>query len=223
MEGESRAQKPMLQTLDESPLNWRFHAMGISIMLGSVLEFFDFYLISFIVSDLDDEWGLTFGQSGAILLNAGLGTILGALLWGRLGDRVGRRKPLIVGIVIFSLGTGACALAPEGGWWYLAILRFIIGVGVGGVAAVAVPMLLERTPTRLRTKLAGFMLTALIPIGVLIACILAAVALDPLGWRFLFAIGLTPIVLAVWTLVFVPESPRWLIDQERYEEARGVI
>jgi putative MFS transporter len=223
MEGESRAQKPMLQALDDAELNWRYHAMGISIMLGSVLEFFDFYLISFIVNDLEEDWGLTFGQAGAILLNAGLGTIFGALLWGRIGDRVGRRKPLIAGVVIFSLGTGACALAPEGGWWYLAALRFVIGVGVGGVAAVAVPMLLEMTPTRLRTLLAGFLLTSLIPLGIILAAVLSAVALDPLGWRALFAIGIFPIVLAFWTAWFVPESPRWLVDQGRAEEAREVI
>src|SRR5918992_1342710 len=122
-------------------------------------------------------------------------TIGGPLGGGGMGAGGGRQKPLIVGVVIFSLGTGACALAPEGGWWYLAALRFIIGVGVGGVAAVAVPMLLEMTPTRLRTKLAGFMLTALIPIGVLIAGVLAAVALDPLGWRAPFAVGVFPLVV----------------------------
>jgi MFS transporter, putative metabolite:H+ symporter len=224
MEGKAgSAQTPMLEALDEAKLNWRFHAMGIAIMFGSVLEFFDFYLIAFVVSELDDEWNLTFGQVTAMLLNAGLGTIFGALLWGRIGDRTGRRKPLIAGVVIFSLGTGALALAPEGGWWYIALVRFVVGIGVGGVAAVAVPMLLEMTPTRLRTKLAGFMLTALIPIGVLVAGVLAAVALDPLGWRTLFAIGVFPIVLAFWTAFFVPESPRWLIDQGRLEEARGVI
>jgi putative MFS transporter len=223
MNGGPGSPTPMLEALDESKLNWRFHAMGIAIMLGSVLEFFDFYLIAFVVSDLEKEWDLTFGQVGAMLLNAGLGTIFGALAWGRIGDRIGRRKPLIAGVIVFSLGTGALALAPDEGWWYIALLRFVVGAGVGGVAAVAVPMLLEMTPTRLRTKLAGFMLTALIPLGILLAGVLAAVALDPLGWRFLFAIGVFPIVLAAWTAWFVPESPRWLIDQGRLEEARRVI
>ena len=160
-------------------------------MLGAVLDLFDFFLIAFVVPDLADEWDLTFGQAAAMLLAAGVGAIGGSIVWGRLGDRVGRRKPLMAGIVLFSLATGALALAPDGGWWYIALLRLVVGAGVAGVAVIAVPLALEFTPTRLRTRVVGFVTTAMVPIGIMVAAVVAAA----LPWRAAFAIGLLPILL----------------------------
>jgi putative MFS transporter len=103
----------------------------------------------------------------------------------------------------------------------MAFFRLIVGAGVAGVAVIAVPLALEFTPTRLRTRLAGFVTTAMVPIGILAAA-LATAALDP-HWRPLFAIGVLPALLAVFVAVYVPESPRWLLDRGRAEEARRVI
>jgi putative MFS transporter len=82
-------------------------------------------------------------------------------------------------------------------------------------------MVLEFTPTRLRTKVVGFVTTAMVPIGILAAA-LATAALDP-HWRPLFAIGLLPSLLVIFIVVYVPESPRWLLERGRVEEARRVI
>jgi putative MFS transporter len=214
-------QVPMLRALDEAPLTRRYLILTIAVMVGAVLDLFDFFLIAFVVPILNDEWNLTFGQAAVMLLSAGFGAIGGSILWGRLGDRYGRRRPLIAGLTTFSLGTGVMALAPDNGWWFIAIFRLVVGAGVAGVAVVAVPMVLEFTPTRLRTKVTGFVTTAMVPIGVLAAAVSAA-ALDP-HWRPLFALGLLPLISVVFTLVYAPESPRWLLDQGRPEEARRVI
>jgi putative MFS transporter len=211
----------MLRALDEAPVTRRYVILAVSVMVGAVLDLFDFFLIAFVVPILADEWDLSFGEATVVLLSAGLGAIAGSILWGRLGDRYGRRRPLIAGILTFSLATGAAALAPDDGWWFVSICRFIVGAGVAGVAVIAVPMVLEFTPTRLRTKVTGFVTTAMVPVGILAAA-LATAALDP-SWRPLFAIGLLPILLVAFILVYVPESPRWLLDQGRAEEARRVI
>jgi MFS transporter, putative metabolite:H+ symporter len=192
----------MLTALDEAPVTRRYVILAVSVMVGAVLDLFDFFLIAFVVPILADEWDLSFGQATVVLLSAGLGAIAGSILWGRLGDRYGRRRPLIAGILTFSLATGAAALAPDDGWWFVSICRFIVGAGVAGVAVVAVPMVLEFTPTRLRTKVTGFVTTAMVPIGILAAA-LATAALDP-NWRALFAIGLLPILLVAFIVVYVP-------------------
>ncbi|HEX8645459.1 MAG TPA: MFS transporter [Thermoleophilaceae bacterium] len=217
------AQAPMLQALDDAPITRRYVILSLVTMFGAVLDLFDFFLIAFIVPVIDDEWHLTFGQATAVLLSAGVGAIAGALVWGRLGDRYGRRKPLIAGILTFSVATGLLALAPDDGWWYLALGRIVVGAGVAGVAVIAVPMTLEFTPTRMRTTMVGFVTTATVPIGILMAAALSATLADPLGWRPLFAIGIAPAVLALFVKWYVPESPRWLIDQGRPEEARRSI
>ena len=84
---------------------------------------------------------------------------------------------------------------------------------MAGVAVIAVPLTLEFTPTRLRTTLAGFVTTAMVPIGILAAAVASATLADPLGWRPLFAIGVVPAALALFVRYYVPESPRWLLDQ----------
>jgi putative MFS transporter len=213
----------MLQALDDAPITKRYVVLAVVTMFGAVLDLFDFFLIAFIVPVIDDEWQLTFGQATAVLLSAGVGAIAGALIWGRLGDRYGRRKPLIAGILTFSVATGLLALAPDDGWWFLALGRIVVGAGVAGVAVIAVPLTLEFTPTRMRTTIVGFVTTATVPIGILAAALAAALLADPLGWRPLFAVGVVPAVLALFIKWYVPESPRWLIDQGRPEEARRSI
>jgi putative MFS transporter len=98
-----------------------------------------------------------------------------------------------------------------------------VGAGVAGVAVIAVPLTLEFTPTRMRTTIVGFVTTATVPIGILLAAVLSATLADPLGWRPLFAFGVTPALLALFIRWYVPESPRWLIDQGRVEEARQSV
>jgi len=190
-----------------------------AVMIGAVLDLFDFFLIAFIVPDLADEWDLTFGEAAVMLLSAGVGAIAGAIIWGRAGDRLGRRRPLMAGIIMFSLATGALALAPDGGWWYIAILRLFVGAGVAGVAVIAVPLALEFTPTRLRTLVVGFVTTAMVPIGIMVAALVAAA----LPWRAAFAIGVLPVALVPFIMYYVPESPRWLADKGRLREARRVV
>jgi MFS transporter, putative metabolite:H+ symporter len=209
----------MLEALDEAPLTRRFYVLAAAVMVGAVLDLFDFFLIAFVVPDLADEWDLTFGQAAVMLLAAGVGAIAGSIVWGRLGDRLGRRRPLMAGILTFSLATGALALAPEGGWWYIAALRLVVGAGVAGVAVIAVPLALEFTPTRLRTRVVGFVTTAMVPVGIMVAAIVAAL----LPWRVAFAIGVLPVGLVFFIAAYVPESPRWLADKGRLREARRVV
>jgi putative MFS transporter len=216
-------QAPMLQALDDAPITKRYVILALVTMVGAVLDLFDFFLIAFIVPVIDDDWHLTFGQATIVLLSAGVGAIAGALIWGRLGDKYGRRKPLIWGILTFSIATGVLSLAPDDGWWFLALGRVVVGAGVAGVAVIAVPLTLEFTPTRLRTTLVGLVTTATVPIGILAAAVAAATLADPLGWRPLFAIGVLPATLALFVRWYVPESPRWLIDQGRPEEARKSV
>src|SRR5919201_1139434 len=163
--------QPMLRALDEAPLTPRFWFLAGAVMAGAVLDLFDFFLIAFIVPSINDDWHMTFGQASAVLLAAGVGAIGGGILWGRLGDRYGRKWPLAAGVLVFSIATGAMAAAPDDGWWYLAFFRLIVGAGVAGVAVVAVPLALEFTPTRLRTRITGFGTTAMVPVGVLFAAL----------------------------------------------------
>ena len=188
-------------------------------MLGDMLEFFDYFLIGFVLAFIVKPWQLTWGQSAVILLSSGVGAILGAGFWGWLADRIGRRKVFIATVINFSLATGALALTPDNGWIYLVGFRFLVGLGVGGLYCVDLPLVQEFMPASWRGVIGG-LVTCCIPIGVGIGSLLAGHLTADIGWRGLFAVGLLPAALTLLIRAWVPESPRWLLRMGRVEEAR---
>jgi putative MFS transporter len=188
-------------------------------LLSIVIDFFDFALIGFVLAFFVKDWHLTFGQSGAILFASGVAAIPGGIFFGWLGDRIGRRTVFMMMILTLSFATGAMALAPENGWIFIAAMRFIVGLGVGGLAAVDLPLLQEFVPASKRGWVSGLSI-GLLPLGPLLAALLSASLGAVIGWRGLFAIGLVPAAFAFVIRLWVPESPRWLLGQGRFEEAR---
>src|SRR6201982_2126246 len=98
-------------------------------IVGDALEFFDYFLIGFVLAFLIGPWKLTFGQSATVLMSSGVGAILGAYAWGWLADRIGRRIVFIGTVLNFSIATGLLYFTPDNGWIYLAVMRFFVGTG----------------------------------------------------------------------------------------------
>lgn len=188
-------------------------------IIGDMLEFFDYFLIGFVLAFIIKPWGLTFGQSAIILLSSGVGAILGAFIWGRIADLVGRRRVFVATVINFSIATGILAFTPDHGWIYLSVFRFFVGFGVGGLYCVDLPLVQEFVPTRMRGFIGGIV-TVFIPFGVMIASVLGAFLAPEIGWRGLFVIGLAPAMFTLVIRAWVPESPHWLMSQGRGEEAR---
>jgi putative MFS transporter len=188
-------------------------------IIGDMLEFFDFFLMGFVLAFIVGPWHLTFGKSAVILLSAGIGAIFGAIFYGRMADAIGRRKVFMATVINFSVATGILALTPDGAWLFLAFFRFLVGFGVGGLYCVDLPLVQEFVPASKRGSISG-LVTAAIPIGLLLGSFLGAFLAPVLGWRGLFATGLVPGLLTLLIRAWVPESPRWLVDQGRPEEAR---
>lgn len=195
---------------------WKIFA---ACLFSIVIDFFDFALIGFVLAFFVKDWHLTFGQSGAILFSSGIAAIPGGIFFGWLGDKIGRRNVFMMMILILSFATGATALAPEHGWVFVAAMRFIVGLGVGGLAAVDLPLLQEFVPASKRGWVSGLSI-GLLPLGPLLAALLSASLGAVIGWRGLFAMGLVPAAFAFLIRLWVPESPRWLFGQGRFEEAR---
>src|SRR5476649_2566293 len=187
-------------------------------IIGDALEFFDYFLIGFVLAFLIGPWKLTFGQSAIVLMSSGIGAIIGAFAWGWLADRIGRRKVFIGTVLNFSAATGLLYFTPDNGWVYLTIMRFFVGLGVGGLYCVDLPLVQEFMPTRKRGFIGG-LVTCVIPLGVGLGAVMGAF-MGSDQWRLLFAIGVLPALLVLLVRLWVPESPRWLCRQGRYEEAR---
>jgi putative MFS transporter len=192
--------------------------------VADLLDFFDFFLIGYVTAALTKEWSLTYWQGGAILLASGLGAVPGAFVWGWLGDKIGRRTVFIWSSVTISLATGIMVFTPGPaavvpGWLFLMFFRFFVGIGNAGIFTIDLPLVQEFIPAYKRGWVSA-LITTLLPGGSLLAGIIAAWLLPVIGWRGLFLVGLSPIVLVFMIRYWVPESPRWLMRMGRMEEAR---
>jgi MFS transporter, putative metabolite:H+ symporter len=191
-------------------------------VLGDMLEFFDYFLIGYVVAFIAGPWKLTFGESAVILLSSGFGAMFGAVFYGWLADKIGRRKVFLMTVINFSIATGILTFTPDNAWIFLSFFRFLIGFGVGGLYCVDLPLVQEFVPASKRGMVGG-LVTAAVPIGVLMGAALGAYATPYVGWRGLFAIGMVPGLLTLLIRAWVPESPRWLIQMGRMEEARNSL
>ena len=215
---------PQGKTAPEQIDNHRLTGHQISLIsmaiIGNVSEFFDMFLIGFIVNLLTNApgWELTGFHSGIILAGAGLGTVLGSIAWGRLADKIGRKQAFIWCIGVLVAFTAASAFTPVNGWVVLAILRTGVGFGVGGLNITSVPYVQEFVPAKQRGLLAG-LTSVFIPAGIFLGGLVTKYLGDDLGWRGLIAVGCIPIILLAWARI-IPESPRFLLMRGREQEAR---
>src|SRR6266571_3366785 len=173
-------------------------------VLGDMLEFFDYFLIGYVVAFIAGPWKLTFGESAVILLSSGFGAMFGAVFYGWLADKIGRRKVFLMTVLNFSIATGILTFTPDNAWLFLAIFRFLIGFGVGGLYCVDLPLVQEFVPASKRGMVGG-LVTAAVPVGVLMGAALGAYATPFVGWRGLFAIGMVPGLLTLLIRAWVPE------------------
>jgi MFS transporter, putative metabolite:H+ symporter len=200
---------------------WRIIATA---NVGDMLDFFDFFLIGYVLAFILKDWHITYGQSAVILISAGLGAVPGAFFWGWMGDRIGRRTVFILTALNVAVATGIMYFTPgEAGWvpgWiFLSFFRFFVGFGNAGLIAVDIPLVQEFLPSYKRGWASG-LTTVLLPAGNILGA-LSGWLLEPyLGWRGLFLVGLAPALLVLMIRYWVPESPRFLMRMGRYEEAR---
>src|SRR6266581_4556872 len=192
--------------------------------IADLLDFFDFFLIGYVTAALTKEWQLPYWQGGAILLASGLGAVPGAVVWGWLGDRIGRRTVFIMSAITISLATGAMVFTPGQnalvpGWLFLMFFRIFVGVGNAGIYTIDLPLVQEFIPAYKRGWVSA-LVTTMLPAGGMLAGFAAWLLLPIVGWRGLFLVGLVPLVLVFMIRYWVPESPRWLMRMGRMEEAR---
>jgi MFS family permease len=145
--------------------------------------------------------------NGVIVACFLLGAALGGLVFGWLGDRIGRVRAMVLSILTYSLFTGAGFFATQA--WHLGLFRFIASLGMGGEWAVAVALVVECWPERHRPKLAGAIGAAANFGFLFIGTVASVFPVQPGSWRWLMLVGAAPAVLALAVALMVPESERW--------------
>jgi sugar porter (SP) family MFS transporter len=192
--------------------------------LGGLLFGFDTAVISGTTHMLTIVYGLTKSQLGFTVSSALIGTVIGAMLAGIPGQRIGRRDSLRLMAMLYVISALGCALAWN--WPSLLFFRVIGGLGIGGSSVLGPMYIAEIAPAHLRGRLVGTFQINIV-VGILLAYvsnyIIATFHLGLLEWRWQLGIAALPAALFLIMLLTIGRSPRWLATQNRIEEAREAL
>lgn len=206
--------------------------------LGGFLFGFDTAVISGAINFLRLQFHLNPAMEGWIMSSALVGCVVGAAIAGLLADKFGRKKVLLCSALLFIISAFGCAIATTP--TFLVIARIVGGVGVGFAAMVAPMFISELAPANMRGRMVSLYQLA-ITIGILVSYLTNAVLLNYVGihqkgdgsllnfylveevWRGMLGSNIIPALLFFILLLFVPESPRWLIKEDKSEEAKLIL
>jgi SP family xylose:H+ symportor-like MFS transporter len=200
------------------------YIIGISFIsaLGGYLFGFDFAVISGALPFLRKEFLLDPVWEGFLTGSLALGCIVGCLIAGKIAEKYGRRPGLMVAALIFAISSLGIALSQ--GLMYFVIMRFAAGIGVG-MASMLCPMYIaEISPAAVRGRnVAINQLTVVLGILITNLCnyFLADTGVD--AWRWMFGLGVIPSVIFLVGVLWLPESPRWLMKAGRHDKAKQVL
>ena len=183
---------------------------------------FDVASVGYVAPLLKKAWALSPAQLGPIF-GAGLfGLTVGSFLFGPLADRIGRKRVITISLILFGLGSLACAYAPSPFW--LIVLRFATGAGLGGAMPNAITLSSEFSPARSRALMVTLMFCGF-TLGLAFGGAVAAVLIPGFGWQGVFIFGgVFPLVLTPIVWIWMPESLRFMAGKPRYlRETRQVL
>jgi len=187
-------------------LNREQRHVVLASFLGWTLDAFDYFLLVFVIPEVAQDFHVGLAEVGFSLSLTLAMRPFGALLFGRLADRFGRRPILMIDIGLFAVLEAASALAPS--LAFLLVVRALFGLAMGGEWGIGASLAMESIPARARGLVSGILQEGY-AVGYLIGAVVYWIAFDTIGWRGMFALGILPALLVLYIRRKVPESPTW--------------
>lgn len=215
------APKATVSSIIESlPLTKMHYMLAVTAALAYMFDAFDTYIVGFAMPSIVKEWHLTPLFNG-MLASAGMwGMFIGAMLWGPIIDRFGRKFGFAGTVLGFSLVSGLTALST--GTTQFILYRFISGLFLGGMLPVVSALVAEYVAARSRGRFVAIP-PVFWPVGLFAAAIASFTLVPHYGWRSLFVVGVIPAFLAFFVIRQLPESPRWLATKGKKDRAAKVL
>ena len=213
--------RALISLIDDEGLSAYQTSVIAMCALIAMLDGFDTQSIGFVAGSIATEWHLPVTSFGPIFAIGLLGGLFGALGFGALADRYGRKGALVLSVCIFAAG------ALLTGWsrsvFQLSVLRFVTGLGLGGAMPSIISMTAEYAPRRLRATLVTVMFCGF-PLGAVLGAIGCTKLLPLFGWRSIFVVGGSlPLLLLPFLIFAMPESVRWLAARGRIDEIGEIL
>lgn len=185
-----------------------------------IVDGYDVFVAGTVLPTLINEWGLTKPEAGVLQAWALFGMMFGALVFGTLADKLGRKKGIAISFLLFTVATLATGFAngPE----QFKVFRFIAGLGCGGLMPNVVALMNEYAPKRLRGTMVALMFSGY-SIGGMVAAALGIWMIPVMGWKPMFWVAAVPLLALPLILWRLPESLGFLIRQGRQSEARAIF
>jgi len=200
------------------------YALGISFIsaLGGYLFGFDFAVIAGALPLLREVFGLTAWWEGFLTGTLALGCMVGCVMAGRLADRYGRRPSLMTAAVIFAVSSIAMALSNSLTTFMVA--RFVAGIGVGMASLLSPMYIAEVSPAEVRGRNVAINQLTIV-IGILITNLVnyGLANNGPDAWRLMFGLGAVPSIFFLVGVIWLPESPRWLIQHGQIARGTAIL
>ncbi|CAA0170644.1 aromatic acid/H+ symport family MFS transporter [Acinetobacter baumannii] len=189
-------------------------------LLIIIFDGYDLVIYGVALPLLMQQWSLTAVEAGLLASAALFGMMFGAMIFGTLSDKLGRKKTILICVTLFSGFTfiGAFATGPT----EFAILRFIAGLGIGGVMPNVVALMTEYAPKKIRSTLVAIMFSGY-AIGGMTSALLGAWLVKDMGWQIMFLIAGIPLLLLPLIWKFLPESLAFLVKSNHSEQAKSIV
>lgn len=185
-----------------------------------IFDGYDLVIYGVVLPLLMEQWNLNPYVAGLLGSSALFGMMFGAMGFGMLSDRLGRKKTILMCVVLFSLTTVINGFATTP--WQFGILRFIAGLGIGGVMPNVVSLMSEYSPKKSRSTLVALMFSGY-AVGGMMSAGLGIWIVPNYGWEIMFYLAAVPLLMLPLMLRFLPESVAFLMAQKRDEEARSIL
>lgn len=207
------------EAIDNNPFG-RFQWTVVALCaLLLIVDGYDVFVAGTVLPTLIAEWGLSKPQAGALQAWALFGMMFGALIFGPLADRIGRKKGIAISFLLFTLSTLLTGFADSP--LEFKVFRFIAGLGCGGLMPNAVALMNEYAPKRLRGTMVALMFSGY-SVGGMVAAGLGIGLIPQFGWKPMFLVAALPLLLLPVILWKLPESLGFLIRQGQQDKARQI-
>ncbi|HLV76603.1 MAG TPA: aromatic acid/H+ symport family MFS transporter [Marinobacter sp.] len=185
-----------------------------------IFDGYDLVIYGVVLPLLMEQWNLSPQVAGLMGSSALFGMMFGAMGFGMLSDRLGRKKTILICVVLFSLTTVINGMATNP--WQFGVLRFIAGLGIGGVMPNVVSLMSEYSPRRSRSTLVALMFSGY-AVGGMMSAGLGIWIVPNFGWEIMFYLAAVPLVILPLMLRYLPESVAFLMTRKREAEARDIL